>query len=88
MCKSVVLKSLQTLDEGMEDIAELASLTKAKVSTTAHRAATEAIQMHGGIGVTDELDVGLYFKRIRVLQALLGDSDYHLSRASQAAHAA
>jgi hypothetical protein len=48
----------------------------------ADKVSGEAVQMHGGIGVTDELDVGLYFKRIRVLQALLGDAGYHLNRAA------
>jgi alkylation response protein AidB-like acyl-CoA dehydrogenase len=80
MCKSVVLKSLQTLDEGMEDIAELASLAKAKVSTTAHRAATEAIQMHGGIGMTDDFDIGFFLKRWRILETLYGDRNFHLDR--------
>ena len=38
------------------------------------------MQLHGGMGVTDELDVGLYLKRIRVLQASLGDGDFHCQR--------
>jgi len=80
MCKSVVLKSLQTLDEGSEDIAELASLAKAKVSTTAHKAATEAIQMHGGIGMTDDFDIGFFLKRCRILETLYGDRNFHLDR--------
>ena len=54
----------------------------------ADRISNEAVQMHGGIGVTDELDVGLYFKRICVLQALPGDSDCHLNRAAPTVDAA
>ena len=42
--------------------------------------ANEAVQMHGGIGVTDELDVGLFLKRIRVAQGSLGDADFHCER--------
>lgn len=80
MCKSVVLKALQTLDEGADDCAELASLAKAKLSTTAHRAATEAIQMHGGIGVTDDFDIGFFLKRCRILETLYGDRNFHLDR--------
>jgi len=80
MCKSVVLKALQTLDEGADDFAELASLAKAKLSTTAHRAATEAIQMHGGIGVTDDFDIGFFLKRCRILETLYGDRNFHLDR--------
>jgi len=80
MSKSVVLKALQTLDGGSDDFAELASLAKAKVSTTAHRAATEAIQMHGGIGVTDDFDIGFFLKRCRILETLYGDRNFHLDR--------
>ena len=80
MCKSVVLKALQTLDEGADDFAELASLAKAKLSTTAHRAATEAIQMHGGIGVTDDFDIGFFLKRCRILETLYGDRNFHIDR--------
>lgn len=46
--------------------------------------AKESIQLHGGIGCTDELDVGLYFKRMRVLLSLFGDRAHHLARVSQA----
>jgi alkylation response protein AidB-like acyl-CoA dehydrogenase len=80
MCKSLVLKSLQSLDEGDENIAELASLCKAKLSETAHLAATEAVQMHGGIGMTDEFDIGFFLKRSQILETLYGDSYYHLDR--------
>ncbi|MQT61732.1 acyl-CoA dehydrogenase, partial [Pseudomonas sp. FSL R10-0056] len=58
----------------------LASLAKWKAGQTAIKVANEAVQMHGGIGVTDELDVGLFLKRIRVAQATLGDADYHCER--------
>lgn len=80
LSKSVVLKALHTLDEGGDDYAELASLVKAKLSTTAHKAATEAIQMHGGIGMTDDFDIGFFLKRCRVLETLYGDRNYHLDR--------
>lgn len=80
MSKSVVLKALQSLDEGIADFAELASLTKAKLSATAHKAATEAIQMHGGIGVTDDFDIGFFLKRCRILETLYGDRNFHIDR--------
>jgi alkylation response protein AidB-like acyl-CoA dehydrogenase len=84
MCKSVVLKALQLLDDGAADsanhLAEIASLAKAKVSTTAHLAATEAIQMHGGIGMTDAFDIGFFLKRCRILESLYGDRYFHLDR--------
>jgi alkylation response protein AidB-like acyl-CoA dehydrogenase len=82
MCKSVVLKALQALDQGAPaaECAELASLAKAKVSGTAHLAATEAIQMHGGIGMTDDFDIGFFLKRCRILETLYGDRYFHLDR--------
>lgn len=80
MCKSLVLKSLKSLDEANESDPELVSLTKAKVGDTAHLATTEAIQMHGGIGMTDEFDIGFYLKRCEVLEGLFGDNYFHLDR--------
>jgi acyl-CoA dehydrogenase len=80
MCKSLLLKALQTLDQDPGDCAELASMTKAKLSETAHKASTEAIQMHGGIGMTDEFDIGFFLKRCRILETLYGDRHFHLDR--------
>jgi len=80
MCKSLVLKALQTLDESDASCAELASLAKAKLSETTHSATTEAIQMHGGIGMTDDFDIGFFIKRYRVLETLYGDRYFHLDR--------
>ncbi|UTW12285.1 acyl-CoA dehydrogenase family protein [Marinobacterium rhizophilum] len=88
LARSSLMAALDAIDSQDEQAAQLVSLAKWKVGQMADRISNEAVQLHGGIGVTDELDVGLYFKRIRVLQALLGDSDYHLSRASQVQAAA
>ena len=80
MCKSLVLKALQALDTDFEDCVELASLAKAKLSETAHLATTEAIQMHGGIGMTDDFDIGFFLKRYRILETAFGDRYFHLDR--------
>jgi acyl-CoA dehydrogenase len=80
MCKSLVLHALQQLDAGAEDMERLASMTKAKLAATAMQATAEAIQMHGGIGMTDEFDIGFFFKRARILETLLGDRYHHLDR--------
>jgi len=77
--RSVVLKALQEADSDA-DISKLASLAKAKASKTAELATNEAIQMHGGIGMTDEFDIGFYIKRARVLEALYGGCNYHTDR--------
>ena len=79
-CKSIVLKGLRALDNNGGNIPELASLIKAKLSETAHNVAAEAIQMHGGIGMTDEFDIGFFLKRCQILEAFLGDRYFHLDR--------
>ena len=80
LSKSVVLSALHALDAGTEDIGQTASLAKARLSATAHLAATEAIQMHGGIGMTDDFDIGFFLKRCRILETLYGDRYFHLDR--------
>jgi alkylation response protein AidB-like acyl-CoA dehydrogenase len=80
MCKSLVLGALQQLDAGVADLAETASLCKAKVSEISMLATSEAIQMHGGIGMTDEFEIGFFYKRVRILETLLGDRYFHLDR--------
>ncbi|MNM94763.1 Acyl-CoA dehydrogenase, short-chain specific [compost metagenome] len=83
LARSAVMAGLAALDDAKLNAGErasLASLAKWKAGVAADKVSNEAVQMHGGIGVTDELDVGLYLKRIRVAQACLGDSDYHCQR--------
>lgn len=80
MMKSAVLKSLQDLDKDFESAGMTCSLAKAKTGQVAQLATKEAIQMHGGIGVTDEYDVGLYFKRVHVAQQMFGDAGFHSDR--------
>lgn len=80
LCKSVVLKALQAIDEDSDEVSILASLAKAKCGQTAELATAEGIQMHGGIGMTDEFDIGFFIKRWRALNQQLGDTRYHLDR--------
>ncbi|MFD2645158.1 acyl-CoA dehydrogenase family protein [Pseudomonas japonica] len=83
LTRSAVMAGLSALDDERLDTAQrrrLVSLAKWKAGDTAIKVANEAVQMHGGIGVTDELDVGLYLKRVRVAQACLGDRDFHCER--------
>jgi alkylation response protein AidB-like acyl-CoA dehydrogenase len=60
--------------------ARLVSLAKARASDLSEKALNEAVQMHGGIGVTDEFDIGLFLKRARVLQQTFGDGAFHRDR--------
>ena len=80
LCKSIVLKALRALDESPGEAGLLASTAKAKTCQVAELASNEGIQMHGGIGMTDEFDMGFFIKRARVAQMLYGDRRYHLNR--------
>jgi acyl-CoA dehydrogenase len=80
LCKSVVLEALTAIDEKPQQLAKLASLAKTKLNDTYQLVTNEATQMHGGIGVTDELDVGLFLKRCRVAMQIFGDSAFHRDR--------
>ena len=80
ICKSLVLHALQQLDADAGGTSERASMTKAKIADTAIRVTAEAIQMHGGIGMTDQFDIGFFYKRARILETMLGGRYYHLDR--------
>ncbi|MBA1145671.1 acyl-CoA dehydrogenase [Ectothiorhodospiraceae bacterium WFHF3C12] len=80
LVKSVVIRALQALDEDADDTPALVSLAKAKASEVAELATNEGVQMHGGMGMTDEFDIGLFLKRARPVQQLFGDYRYHASR--------
>ena len=80
LARSIVLKALQAVDSDAEDISTIASACKAKLCEVSQLVAAEAIQMHGGIGMTDEFDIGFYLKRAKVAQQAYGDYSYHLDR--------
>jgi alkylation response protein AidB-like acyl-CoA dehydrogenase len=75
-----VLDALRAIDEKRPDVSQLASITKARLSDTAFLVGNEAVQMFGGIGVTDEEEIGLFLKRARVAELTLGDAAYHRAR--------
>jgi alkylation response protein AidB-like acyl-CoA dehydrogenase len=80
MSRALVRAALSALDEKSADASALASAAKVKLCRTSRLAVNEAIQMHGGVGVTDELNLGLYLKRAMALQHLFGDANYHINR--------
>jgi len=82
LSKSVVLEALTALDEQRDaaDVAKLASLAKTKVGETFNLVSREGIQMHGGIGMTDEFDIGFFLKRSAVTEQTLGDVNFHRNR--------
>jgi len=81
--RSAVLKALQTLDESFDTAGQIVSVAKAKAGQSATLAAQDGIQMHGGIGMTDEFDIGFFLKRVRVCQELFGDANFHADRVAR-----
>jgi len=77
---SAVLEALTALDAGRSDVPELASLAKAQACEMLELVTNEAIQLHGGIGMTDAEEIGFFLKRARVAQQLLGDAGFHRDR--------
>jgi acyl-CoA dehydrogenase len=80
LTRSVVLAAARTIDEAPDEVPRLASLAKAMASETFMHAAKEAIQMHGGIGVTDEHDIGFYIKRAQATYMTFGKPSQHRQR--------
>ena len=83
LSRSVVFEALSVLDEGRErDVPRLASVCKARLNDTLQLVSNECVQMHGGIGVTDEYIASHYFKRLTVLEMGFGDTLHHLGEVS------
>ncbi len=80
IARGVVLKALRAIDEDSLEASQLASLSKAYMTRLARDVLVEAVQMHGGIGVTDDIDIGLFLKRARSAGELLGDEHFHTER--------
>jgi alkylation response protein AidB-like acyl-CoA dehydrogenase len=83
IARAVVIKAQQLLDGGSEKAELMVSVAKAKAGKVAGLAVKEGVQMHGGIGMTDEYDIGLYMKRDRALAEFMGDMYYHAERVAQ-----
>jgi alkylation response protein AidB-like acyl-CoA dehydrogenase len=75
--RAAVLKALQALDGNFEMAGAAVAVAKARAGSTATLAVQEGVQMHGGMGMTDQFDIGFFMKRARVCQELFGDSNFH-----------
>ena len=84
IARSAVVGALTALDAGDEQAQQYCAMAKAKLGSVAKLASQEGVQMHGGVGMTDEYDIGLFMKRIRVLQELMGDAHYHMNAFAEA----
>ena len=80
LAQSVVMGALSALDDQTDNAAQLASLAKCRLSETLRLVTNEAVQMHGGIGMTDEHEIGFFMKRARVCENMLGNAAYHRNR--------
>src|SRR6185437_16585927 len=76
LCRSVVMDALHALDEHRPDVPLSACAAKARATDAFLLVTAEAVQMHGGVGVTDELDIGLFLKRARAAEATFGGAAY------------
>ena len=85
VARAAVLKAQQLLDAGSDAADEAVSVAKAMTGLATTLSVQESVQMHGGIGMTDEYDVGFYMKRARVLAEMFGDAHYHADRLARAA---
>jgi alkylation response protein AidB-like acyl-CoA dehydrogenase len=75
--RAAVLKALQMLDGDFENAGAAIAVAKARAGSTATLAVQEGVQMHGGMGMTDQFDIGFFMKRARVCQELFGDANFH-----------
>ena len=80
LMRSVVEGALEAIDAKRSDVAQAVSLAKAVGGDTLKLVSREMVQLHGGIGMTDEHDAGLYMKRAAVLDAMWGNASYHRER--------
>lgn len=85
VARAAVLKAQQLLDAGHAGADEAVSVAKAMSSLATALSVQEGVQMHGGIGMTDEYDIGFYMKRHRVLAEMFGDANFHADKLARAA---
>ena len=78
--RAAVIKALQVLDSAPDKAGPIVAMAKARACETANLAVQEGVQMHGGVGMTDAFDIGLFMKRARVAQELFGDARFHADR--------
>ena len=80
LTRSAVMAAARAIDEGVPQARELVSVAKARASDALAQVANEAVQMHGGIGMTDEHDIGFFLKRAKAAELTFGDAAFHRAR--------
>ena len=77
---TAILAAVKADEDDADARRRAVSIAKARLTVGGKQVTQQSVQLHGGIGITDEADIGLYFKRMHVLNALFGDEDFHLAR--------
>ena len=80
--KSLLLMCAAKLTDKADDATKAVSALKYQVGIAAKQVGEESVQLHGGMGVTDETNIGHFFKRLTTIRAIFGNTDYHLKRYS------
>ncbi|HLY56119.1 MAG TPA: acyl-CoA dehydrogenase [Stellaceae bacterium] len=78
--RSIVAGAIAALDAGSPEAARLVSAAKVKVGRSGRFVGEQGVQLHGGMGMTDELPVGSHYKRLMMIDSLFGDAEWHLDR--------
>jgi len=81
--RAAVLKALQVLDADLDNAGAAVAVAKARAGATATLAVQEGVQMHGGMGMTDQFDIGFFMKRARVCEELFGDANFHADQVAR-----
>lgn len=84
LARSCAEHALQAIDDSANNLPEVCSLSKCRVGDFLHVMSNQLIQIHGGIGMTDEFDAGFYLKRARVLETAFGNQAFHRDRYARA----
>ena len=82
LARSIVMMAAMRLDSDAPEADKMraVSAAKSRVGKAIRKVGQEAVQLHGGIGMTDELDVGHLFKRVTAIETLFGNTDFHTAR--------
>ena len=80
LARSTVMAASRAIDEGAPDSEKLVSMAKARCSDAYILATDEGVQMFGGVGMTEEYDIGLFMKRARACELTFGDAAHHRQR--------
>lgn len=80
LTRSCFEAALKAIDDGADNVPEMVAMSKARVGEFLHEMSDQVIQIHGGIGMTDEFDAGFYLKRARTLETAYGNQGYHRDR--------